>query len=125
MNIHREIQDIEKMEMRLAEKKEYLLEQEQRLRDADERLDNMFKNSGYAAPKELIDALIFKFKVRVTPMGRLVKRRKRTKITIELRDSIARDLSSGMSMNAASKKYAVSYAVIVKVSKGQYSHLRK
>ena len=113
------------MEMRLAEKKEYLLEQEQRLRDADERLDNMFKNSGYATPKELIDALIFKFKVRVTPMGRLVKRRKRTKITIELRDSIARDLSSGMSMNAASKKYAVSYAVIVKASKGQYSNLRK
>ena len=113
------------MEVRLAEKKEYLLQQEKCLRDADERLDSMLQNSGYATPKELIDALIFKFKVRVTPMGRLVKRRKRTKITIELRDSIARDLSGGMSMNAASKKYAVSYAVIVKVSKGQYSHLRK
>lgn len=125
MNIHREIQDIEKMEVRLAEKKQYLLQQEERLRDADKRLEDMFSNSGYATPKELIEALIFKFKVRVTPMGRLVKRRKRTKITIELRNAIARDLADGMSMNAASKKYGVSYAVIVKASKGEYSHLRK
>lgn len=113
------------MQMRLAEKKEQLFQQEKNLRDADQRLEEMFKNSGYETPKALIDALIFKFKVRVTPMGRVVKRRKRTKITIALRESIARDLSGGMSMNAAAKKYAVSYAVIVKVEKGQYQHLRK
>ncbi|HCR36805.1 MAG TPA: hypothetical protein DIU37_01500 [Opitutae bacterium] len=124
MDIKKELKYIERVEARLAKKKEDLIEQEKRLQEADSKLDFLFRESGYATPKEFVEALILKFKIKLTPSGRLVKRRKRTKITAELRDSIAKNLANGMSMNAASKYYNVSYAVVVKVKKGQYNHVR-
>ena len=51
-------------------------------------------------------------------------RRKRTKITALLRDTVLKTLKGGMSKNAASKQFALSYAVISKMAKGVYSNLK-
>ena len=51
-------------------------------------------------------------------------RRKRTKITAGLRDTVLKALKGGMSKNAASKKFALSYAVVTKMEKGVYSGLK-
>ena len=51
-----------------------------------------------------------------TPTGR----RKRTKITAEVRDKVKAILAKGNSMNAVSKQLAISYIVIKKISDGVY-----
>ncbi len=51
-------------------------------------------------------------------------RRKRTKITAGLRDTVLKALKDGTSKNAASKKFALSYAVVTKMEKGVYSSLK-
>ena len=51
-------------------------------------------------------------------------RRKRTKITAGLRDTVLKALNGGMSKNAASKKFALSYAVVTKMEKGVYRSLK-
>ncbi len=50
--------------------------------------------------------------------------RKRTKITAGLRDTVLKALKDGTSKNAASKKFALSYAVVTKMEKGVYSSLK-
>ncbi len=51
-------------------------------------------------------------------------RRKRTKITAKLRDTVLKALQGGMSKNAASKKFSLSYAVVGKMAKGVYKKLK-
>ncbi len=51
-------------------------------------------------------------------------RRKPTKITAGLRDTVLKALNGGMSKNAASKKFALSYAVVTKMEKGVYRSLK-
>ncbi len=51
-------------------------------------------------------------------------RRKRTKITAALRDSVLKAIKGGTSKNAASKKFALSYAVVTKMEKGVYNSLK-
>ena len=51
-------------------------------------------------------------------------RRKRTKITAQLRDSVLKAIKGGMSKNAASRKFTLSYAVVGKMVKGIYSKLK-
>ena len=125
-----QIKEIERQEARLARKKKALEDKAKKSQEVDKKLDQLVKSSGYKNPKDLVHALIDKFGVRVsakrtagaTTTGGT--RRKRTRMTPELRDSIKKDLKSGTSMNQVAKKLGISYAVILKVNKGEYDKLK-
>ncbi len=123
MNIKRQLKHIEKAQADLAEKKRLLMDQEKELARLNTKLEELFKQSGYSSPKDLIEALAKKYRIKSYLPAPLRKRRKRTRITAELRDTIRRDIESGTSMNAVSKQYIISYAVVVKIMRGAYDHL--
>jgi uncharacterized protein YtpQ (UPF0354 family) len=122
MKIEKELSALARKEIRLSKKKAELLS----ILNADEKrcqqLQSIFEHSGYSSPLNLVEALMRKFNIRVTGENSLAKRRKRTLITAELRDNIRRECSSGISMNRASKKYGVSYAVVARIMHGHYDH---
>jgi tRNA A37 N6-isopentenylltransferase MiaA len=122
MKIEKELRDLEKKEAHLFKKKAELIRilQEDEMRS--HRLQEIFDSSGYSSPLHLVEALIRKFSIRVTGENSFAKKRKRTHVTAELRDNIRQECSSGLSMNRASKKYGVSYAVVTRVMQGRYDH---
>jgi DNA invertase Pin-like site-specific DNA recombinase len=83
------------------------------------------KQSGLE-PRDLVFALVDKFGVRLAGRRKGSKRgrRRRTKITAELRDAVKKALKGGASMNATSKHFGISYAVVVKMNKGHYDKLK-
>jgi len=123
MNYEAELKRIEKEEARLARRKKTLAAKLEQNAEEDAKLESIFQNSGYKTPKALIKALSFKYGVAAAAGDELVKTRKRTRITAELRDSIKAEVNSGTSMNAASKKFGISYAVVTKIMKGDYDKL--
>lgn len=119
------IRDIEKEEERLARKKKSLLEEEKRIQQENAKLDTLVKQSGFGSPKALVEALIERFGVKLSPRTKSgVTRRKRTKITPQLRDSIKKTVKGGSSMNQVSKDFQISYAVVAKIMKGDYDKLK-
>jgi hypothetical protein len=122
MDIEDEIKNLDREVERIARrKKELLLRQEAAQRAKS--LDVILEESGYASPQDLVEALIRRFGLRVTGENLLRRKRKRTKVTALLRDSIRQDCSTGFSKNRASKKYDISYAVVSKILTGNYDHL--
>ncbi len=121
-----QIRKIEKEEARLARKKKAISEKMKRATELDKKLDQIVKNSGFKNARELIKALSERFNVRMGAKGTAAggSRRKRTRMTPELRDDIKKDLKAGTSMNATSKKFNISYAVVVKVKNGAYDKLK-
>ncbi len=123
MSIDNELKRIEKAAENLAKQKKKLIEQKKKEKAAHAKLDAVVKQSGFDTPKELVEALIEKYNIRLhrrraaaaTPSGR----RKRTKITPELRDQVKAKLKDS-SMNKVSKEMEISYAVIAKIAKGAY-----
>lgn len=126
MNIKTELKSIEKEEARLARKKEELLTKQKEEEALQARLESMVKTSEFDSPKSLVEALIDKYNIKLTKKstGGAKKRRSRTKVTKELRDAIKKEVKSGTSMNAASKKFEVSYVVVSKIMKGAYDKLK-
>lgn len=124
MDVEQEIKNIERESARLLQKKQEL----QRIRDEEkvrqERLSKLFAESGYATPLEFVEALIRKYELKITGENAFLHKRKRTRITCKLRDAILKECNSGMSMNKASKKFDVSYAVVTKVLAGHYNNLK-
>jgi len=51
-------------------------------------------------------------------------RRKRTKITAELRDAVKKRVAGGVSMNRASQEFGLSYAVVITMVRGHYAKLK-
>ena len=127
MSINNELKRIEKAEQNLAKQKKKLVEQQKKEKAAQAKLEALVKQSGFSTPKELVEALIEKYNIRIhrrrasatTPTGR----RKRTKITPELRDEVKGKLKN-TSMNKVSKEMEISYAVIAKIAKGEYDKLK-
>ncbi|MGE9294402.1 MAG: hypothetical protein ACQKBW_12370 [Puniceicoccales bacterium] len=128
MSIDNELKRIEKAEQNLAKQKKKLIDQQKKDKAAQAKLETLVKQSGFATPKELVEALIEKYNLRLhrrrtttgsTPTGR----RKRTKITPELRDEVKTKLKSE-SMNKVSKDMQISYAVIAKIAKGAYDKIK-
>jgi hypothetical protein len=129
MSIDNELKRIEKAEQSLAKQKKKLMEQQKKDKAAQAKLDAIVKQSGFESPKELVEALIEKYNIRLhrrraaaaaaTPTGR----RKRTKITPELRDTVKAKLKES-SMNKVSKELEISYAVIAKIAKGGYDKVK-
>jgi transposase len=118
------IRDIEKEEERLAQRKKSLLDEEKRLKEERTKLEQLYKQSGYKTPKALVEALASHYNVRVggrTKSG--APRRKRTKITPQLRDAVKKAVKGGMSMNQAAKEFQISYAVVSKMVKGGYDKI--
>ncbi len=119
------IRDIEKEEERLARKKKSILEEEKRLQQENAKLDSLVKQSGFGTPKALVEAVIARYGVKLSPRTKSgATRRKRTKITPQLRDSIKKTVKGGSSMNQVSKDFQISYAVVAKIMKGDYDKLK-
>lgn len=123
-----ELKELQKEEERLARRKENIQKKIEEQKKYEAKLDQLFAESGFDTPKDLIRALIEKYNVRVTAKLGQKKTtsggtRKRTRVTAALRNSIKRDVEGGMSKNQASKNYDVSYVVVSKIMKGEYDHL--
>lgn len=125
MNIDSELKTIEKEEAKLAKRKNDLLSKKKEEEALQAKLENLVKTSGFSSAKDLVEALIEKYNLRVGKRGPAAKgkRRTRTKVTKQLRDAIKKEVKSGTSMNAASKKFEVSYVVVSKIMKGGYDKL--
>lgn len=125
-NIKKQLKVIEKSEALLARKKKALMEQEKQQKAIDSKLESLVKQSGFKTPKELVEALVLKYGIRLsatrTASGKM--RRRRTKITAQLRDEIRKQVKDGKSMNAVSKEKSISYAVVAKICNGAYDHLK-
>lgn len=121
-----ELKEIKKQVAKLTRKAARLEAKATKVGPSDNKLDDVVKNSGYKTPRALVKALIQAYGVKLVAdsSGSVdIKRRKRTRVTIELRDSVKKEVSGGMSMNAASKQFNISYAVVTKIMKGDYDKL--
>lgn len=125
-DIEEQIKQLEQQEASLAQRKAELEAEKQRRADLDKRLDEIVAGSGYRNARDLAQALISKYGLRMAkaPASSGDKpRRKRTRITAELRDSIKKMVADGASMNAVSKEQNISYTVVAKIVKGHYDSL--
>ncbi|MDR2030495.1 MAG: hypothetical protein LBP65_03470 [Puniceicoccales bacterium] len=123
MDIDTEIQSLDKEAERIAAKKRALLLQKQEALRKGKSLEALLNESGYGSPQELVAALIRHFELRVTKDSNLRRKRRRTKVTALLRDTVRQECMAGCSKNYAAKKYEVSYAVISKILSGGYDKL--
>lgn len=121
MDLEKQIKDLEQEEIKLAQKKIELKEKKKLFEDLDSKIEKFFSES-ITSPKELAEALIEKYGIKINAR-KPGTRRKRTTITADLRDTVKSYVNSGQSMNAISKQMEISYAVVVKIMKGAYDHL--
>lgn len=126
INIKKELKEIEKDEAKIARKKQRLLEKEEEFREMDNNLERLYQESGFNAPKKLIEALAVKYDVKIgssTSSTGSKKPRKNTRMTPELRDEIKREFENGKSVNAVASDKGISNAVVKKVKEAKYDHL--
>lgn len=132
MDITDQLKELEKREQQLAEQKQRLIAQQEEAKAESEKLERLFNESGYDSPRALVIALMDKFNVRATGLSKRSSssagttstgRRRRTKVTPELRDEIKQIVNDGRSMNSVAKERGISYAVVNKICKGGYDHL--
>lgn len=125
-DIEEQLRQLEQQEATLAQRKAELEAEKQRRLELDKRLDEIVEKSGYRSPRDLAQALISKYGLRLAKANALPgekQRRKRTRITVELRDSIKKMVNDGTSMNAVSKQQNISYTVVAKIIKGHYDNI--
>lgn len=125
-DIEEQLRQLEQQEATLAQRKAELEAEKQRRFELDKRLDDIVQNSGYRNARDLAQALISKYGLRLAKASALPgekQRRKRTRITAELRDSIKKMVNGGASMNAVSKQQNISYTVVAKIVKGHYDNI--
>lgn len=125
-DIEEQLRQLEQQEATLAQRKAELEAEKQRRLELDKRLDEIVQNSGYRNARDLAQALISKYGLRLAKASALPgekQRRKRTRITAELRDSIKKMVDGGASMNAVSKQQNISYTVVAKIVKGHYDNV--
>ncbi len=123
-DIQNELKSIEKEEELLAQRKQDLKTRQDRMDAIEQSVKEFFENTGFKDPRELIEALMETYEIRVAGYTRVnPNRRRRTRITASLRDTIKGEIKGGSSMNKASKKFGISYVVISKIVKGSYDKL--
>lgn len=127
--IEEQLKQLEQEAARLQQRKAELEAERKRQEELDQKLEDVVKQSGYESPRELVRALIAKYGIRLggrpsaaRPAEGARTRRKRTRITGELRDQVKNAVNNGSSMNAASKSFGISYAVVAKIMKGHYDN---
>ncbi|MBN1403179.1 MAG: hypothetical protein JW942_01760 [Opitutales bacterium] len=122
-DIEEQLKQLEQQEASIAQRKAELEAEKQRQHELEQRLDEIVKNSGFRSARDLAQALISKYGLRMAkaPVAAGEKtRRKRTRITPELCNDIKNRVNGGTSMNAVSKELGISYTVVAKIIKGHY-----
>ena len=123
ISIDSELKTLEEEEARLAERKEALLNQKKEEEKKLSQLDKLIEKSGFDSPKELVEAIIERYNVKLSnKAAKKAARRTRTKMTAQLRDQIKSQLEE-KSMNRVAKETGISYVVIAKVRNGEYDHV--
>ncbi|MFO7724522.1 MAG: hypothetical protein R6V45_03150 [Oceanipulchritudo sp.] len=140
-----ELKELEKLANKIAKKKARLEAQVEAEKETAKWYDQVLKESEFKRPRDLIKALMEHFGIRSVNLsgskrgpGRPPKaeseakpqketngtrRRKRTKVTPEVRDEVKASLTGGMSKNAAAKNFGISYPVVRKIEDGVYDNL--
>ena len=141
-----ELKELEKLSRKIEKKKQLLEAQLKEEAETSKWYDQVLKESEFKRPKDFIKALMNHFGIRTVSLtsarrgpGRPRKaataksvktgpskpkgRRKRTKITADVRDTVKSLLKGGISKNQASKKLGISYIVIKKIEDGAYDKL--
>jgi hypothetical protein len=124
MNIKTKLRTLETAGRRLTKLKRRLLVEVHKEKALATKLEKLVSEIGLP-PRDLVFTLVDKYKVRLA--GRRKgqgRRRKRTKITAELRDAVKKRVQGGVSMNRASQEFGLSYAVVIKMVRGQYNKLK-
>lgn len=133
MRIQTRIKDLEQMEAAIKKEKEALLVAGRKQKAARSKLRGLLKQSDFDKPRDLVEALIEEFSLRgfsskkrkAASAGKTVGgRRRRTKVTPEIRDMVKNAVKGGASKNAVSKDTNISYAVITKIVEGKYDKLK-
>jgi len=123
MSVHSELREIEKEQARLEAKRRRLESKAAADAGLKAKVDVFAAENGFSDGKAFARKLADIYGVvdssATTPSGR----RKRTKITADLRDAIKAEVASGKAKNAVSKERQISYIVIDKIIKGAYDHL--
>ena len=122
MDLEKQLKDLESEQERLAQMKLELKEKKKLYDDLDGQMKKFLTETNFATPKELAEAIIDKYGIKLS-QRKSGSRRRRTTITATLRDTVKSYVNSGQSMNAVSKQLEISYAVVVKIMKGTYDHL--
>lgn len=124
MELQKELKAIEKEEQMLAQRKKELKTRQDRIALINDKLKALFEETGFEEPRELVEALIEAYDVRLAGYTKVnLNKRRRTRITASLRDTIKDEVVNGSSMNKASKKFGISYVVVSKIIKGSYDKL--
>ncbi|MGC9450345.1 MAG: hypothetical protein ACP5I4_02770 [Oceanipulchritudo sp.] len=135
-----ELKQLEKLANRIAKKKARLEAQIKADAETAKWYDQVLKESGYKRPRDLVKAMMEHFGIRTVSLaksrrgpGRPPKSdakaaaktgsRKRTRVTAGVRDEVKGALDKGMSRNAASKNFGISYIVVKKIADGAYDQL--
>jgi hypothetical protein len=126
-DISSEIRRLELEAAKIEKQKTNLLQQQEQQEKELKKLDSLVDKSGYDTAKQLIEALMVRFKLAPSQLNKksagTSTGRIRTRVTAELRDKISGDLAAGMSKTAIGQKYNISYLVIRGVENGKYKHL--
>lgn len=122
MDLEKQLKDLENEQERLAQMKLELREKKKLYDDLDGQMKKFLNETTFSTPKELAEAIIDKYGIKIS-QRKSGNRRRRTTITATLRDTVKSYVNSGQSMNAVSKQLEISYAVVVKIMKGTYDHL--
>ncbi|GHB93721.1 hypothetical protein [Cerasicoccus arenae] len=128
MEIADQLKALEAEKKALAAREKELKELAKEQKAAAQKLEQLVKASEYETPKALVEALIEHYGItfRGRKKGSGAKkadgapRRRRTKVTAELRDAIKNEVAGGTSMNKVAKAREISYSVIAKICKGDY-----
>lgn len=131
MEIADQLKALEAEKKALAAREKELKELAKEQKAAAQKLDQLFKASEFETPKALVEALIEHFGVtfRGRKKGSASKkasgapRRRRTKVTAELRDAIKAEVAAGKSKNQVKNEREISYSVITKICEGQYDNV--
>ncbi len=124
-DISSELKQLEAESARIEKQKAELLRKQEEEERKLQKLDQIVADSGFSNAKQLVEALMTRFKISPSQVGRSASGgvRKRTKVTGALRDAIRSDLASGLSKSGVGEKHGVSYLVVRGVEKGKYDHL--
>ena len=136
-----ELKALEKQASKIAKKKARIEAQLKAEKEMAKWYDEVLKESGYKRARDLLKAMMGHFGIRTVSLvkpgkrgpGRPAKKaekavktgskRKRTKVTAEVRDEVKAALAGGLSRNAAAKKFSISYPVIKNIGDGVYDKL--
>ncbi|HVU38546.1 MAG TPA: hypothetical protein VHC95_09435 [Opitutales bacterium] len=122
MNLQTKLRSLNRAEARLAGQKARLLNEARARARLAAQLEGLVRKIGLP-PRDLVFALVDLYKVRLAGRRKGRGRRRRTKITPELRDAVKRRVAGGASMNRTAQEFRLSYAVVMKMIRGAYDQL--